>query len=146
MVFQHYKCTNLNFSLALSNAVIDPPIFIRSFIYIYICQPPRPNPPSKNVGMLVEYQELEMILACMFSHSGCSIYAGQHILTLLKKIVTFFHRVKKMFCLYLKYIKNFCIIFLAFTDVCNTSLFNTICESISLLFTASSRSLREMLW
>lgn len=79
MFFQCYKCTNLNFSLALSNAIIDPPIFIRSFIYIQLLVPASP---SKTVGTLLEYEDLKMILACMFLHAGCSIYARQYNLTL----------------------------------------------------------------
>lgn len=46
--------------------------------------------PWKQVGMLVDSEELKMILAGMFVHAGCSIYAGQYILGTLKKNVIFF--------------------------------------------------------
>lgn len=103
------------------------------------------SPPLKHVDMVVDFDELKMILAGMFLHAGHNIYAGQYN---LGKKMSFSSSIElKMFCFYLKHLRFFfCIIFPAFTDVCNTSRFSTICESISLLFTASSRSLREMLW
>lgn len=104
------------------------------------------SPPLKHVDMVVDFDELKMILAGMFLHADHSIYAGQYNLG-KKNVIFFFHRVKNVLLLFKAFkIFFFCIIFPAFTDVCNTSRFSTICESISLLFTASSRSLREMLW
>lgn len=45
--------------------------------------------------MLVDSEELKMILAGMFVHAGCSIYAGQYILGTLKKMsFSFPHKVK----------------------------------------------------
>ena len=59
------------------------------------------SPPSKHVGMLVDFEELKMILAGMFLHAGCSIYAGQHILGTLKYChFSFPHKAKNVLLLF----------------------------------------------